>query len=140
MRLSVQSALAVQLLAYLAGRGAQPCSAATASEALSVSRHHLVKVAARLARAGLLDAARGAAGGFRLAAPTQGIKIGQVVTVTLPEASGFGPRSSGPVLARLGRLHEQAIAAYVADLDRWSLEDLIAGTAPTEHPVPVEEK
>ncbi|MGH9582964.1 MAG: Rrf2 family transcriptional regulator [Bryobacteraceae bacterium] len=130
MYLTRHSDYTMRLLIHLA---IQPGGAATirdVAEHYGISRNHLMKVANRAVQAGYVEALRGRAGGLRLARPSHQIRIGDVLRTTedwalvecfdgdsnrCPITGGCGLR---PVL-------KEALDAYFAVLDRYSLADLV---------------
>ena len=130
MRLSHFTDLSLRLLMYLA---VKPDGLATIQEVAGrygVSRNHLMKVAQQLVKTGFVDSVRGHGGGLRLQrAPTQ-IRVGEVVRVTeddfrMVECFEAG-RSSCTLLpaCRLKGVLGEALAAYLAVLDKYTLADL----------------
>jgi Rrf2 family protein len=77
-RLSEAASLGVHAMAYLNAHPDQRPNAAAIAAGLGVSPHHLAKVLQRLTRSGLIDSARGPAGGFRLAKPGGEISLLEV--------------------------------------------------------------
>ena len=130
MRLTHFTDLSLRLLMYLA---VKPDGLATIQEVAGrygVSRNHLMKVAQQLVKTGFVDSVRGHGGGLRLQrAPTQ-IRVGEVVRVTeddfrMVECFEAG-RSSCTLLpaCRLKGVLGEALAAYLAVLDKYTLADL----------------
>src|SRR5690606_10202594 len=90
---------------------------------------HLMKVANHLTRAGYLKAVRGRAGGLMLARPPEQIRLGDVVRETEPDfdlAECFSPDGKCLITAgcRLRSAFREALAAFSATLDRYTLADL----------------
>lgn len=79
LRISEASALALHTMGVLAAQGDNKLSNQEISSGLRVSEHHLAKVHQRLVHAGLLQAARGPAGGFRLARDPRTICLIEIV-------------------------------------------------------------
>lgn len=78
-RLSSAATLAIHAAAYLAARPAGGlCQTHEMSGAMGVSHDHLVKVLQEMARAGLVEAARGPKGGVRLAREAEDIRLMEV--------------------------------------------------------------
>jgi Rrf2 family transcriptional regulator, nitric oxide-sensitive transcriptional repressor len=108
----------------------------TLSEAYGISRHHLVKVVARLAERGYVETQRGKGGGMRLARPPAGINLGAVVrdmeaelgVVECLQADG-GNCVITPACGLKGLL-AQANREFMGVLDRHTLEDLRHQRAP----------
>ena len=133
MKITTFTDYSLRVLIYVAtapgGRG----TIAEVSQAYGVSEHHLVKVVHLLGRAGFLANTRGRGGGLSLAMPASRIRVGDVVRATEGE--------EGPVdchdkvrgacaiagACRLAGVLEQAMVAFRAVLDRFTLEDLVRG-------------
>jgi Rrf2 family nitric oxide-sensitive transcriptional repressor len=106
------------------------------SQAYGISRHHLVKVVARLAERGYVETQRGKGGGMRLARAPAEIRLGAVVrdmeaelgVVECLEAGG-GSCVITPACGLKGLL-AQATREFMAVLDRHTLEDLRQQRAP----------
>lgn len=80
-----------------------------------------------LVRAGLLHSIRGPRGGYELARERRRISIGDIVrAIEAPSAAAAGspPHAIDAVL-------DEAAAAFLASLDRVSIEDLCQRAAPT---------
>lgn len=106
------------------------------SEAYGISRHHLVKVVARLAARGYVETQRGKGGGMRLARPPSEINLGAVVRDMEAElgvveclTAGGGHCVITPTCGLKGLLAE-ATREFMGVLDRHSLEDLRRSRAP----------
>ena len=131
MRLTTFSDYAFRVLIYL---GAAPQGLATIADvakAYGVSENHLMKVVHQLAQLGYIETVRGKGGGMRLARPAREINVGEVLRAT---EDGFGlvecmgDEESDCRIARAcalkGALGE-AVAAFLATLDRYTLADLV---------------
>jgi Rrf2 family nitric oxide-sensitive transcriptional repressor len=104
--------------------------AAMASEH-GISRHHLTRVVHQLGLKGYIETVRGKGGGFRLARPPAGIRIGDVVRdmetgFDLAECFRLGESTCRlmPSCALKSVLAE-AGHAFMASLDRYTLADLL---------------
>ena len=89
-----------------------------------------MKVANQLKRAGFLKATRGRSGGLELARPPEKIRLGDVVRATEPDfalVECFAPGNSCLITprCRLKGVLKEALQAFVATLDRYTLADLI---------------
>jgi Rrf2 family nitric oxide-sensitive transcriptional repressor len=101
-----------------------------------LSAAHLNKVAQTLATHGYLQTVRGRSGGLRLARDPKSIRLGEVATVTEPDfqmASCMSPGGGNcpiydPCLLR-GVL-SGAAGAFIAELNKWTLADLIKEPKP----------
>lgn len=132
MRLTLHTDYALRLLMLLA---LEPEALHTIEEIASrydISRNHLMKVTQTLAGAGFVDSLRGRGGGLRLAKPAGEIILGDVVRATedgfnLVEC--FDRKSNTCVVAPVCGLRgplEEALLAFLAALDGYSLADLVA--------------
>jgi Rrf2 family transcriptional regulator, nitric oxide-sensitive transcriptional repressor len=126
MRLTRYTDYALRVLLYL---GAQPEKVSSISEiasAYGISQNHLMKVAHELGKAGYVEGVRGRSGGIRMARPADKINVGAVVRGT---EEGFDLADCGscviaPACGLTGVLSE-ALAAFMAVLDRYTLADLL---------------
>ena len=106
------------------------------SDAYHISRHHLVKVVARLADRGYIEARRGKGGGIRLARQPRDIRLGAVVRDMEAElgvveclTEGGGHCVISPA-CRLKGLLGEATHAFLDVLDRHTLADVLKPRAP----------
>ena len=109
--------------------GAQPdrvSSIAEIARAYGISQNHLMKVAHDLGKAGYVEALRGRLGGLRLARPADKINVGEVVRRTEQgfELADCGSCVIAPACGLSGVLDE-ALAAFMAVFDRYTLADLL---------------
>lgn len=109
-------------------------SIGTVSARMNVSRHHLMKVAQGLVKAGLLEAVRGRSGGFRLIRGPHEIRVGEAIR-SLESELGLvvcmRVQDSDCPLApacRLPDLFRRATAAFFQVLDDCTLQDLVTHT------------
>lgn len=130
MRLTSFSDYALRMLMFAASRPGKPFTIESAARAFGVSRPHLNKVANTLTRGGLLTALRGRSGGLLLAHHPAAIRIGDVVRLTEPDfavvecfATGNQCILSGA--CKLSGMMDEAIGAFQATLDRYTLADII---------------
>jgi Rrf2 family transcriptional regulator, nitric oxide-sensitive transcriptional repressor len=131
MRLTMHTDYALRLLMLLAVEPKQILTIEEIARHYGISRNHLMKVALRLTQAGFVLSLRGRKGGLQLARPADTINLGAVVrstedSFTLVEC--FDAKRNGCVIAPgcglKGPLHE-ALLAFMATLDRYTLTDLI---------------
>lgn len=106
MKLQTSTRIAIHALAQLASRpGAQLPAAAIAARS-GISVNHLVKVLRTLGRARLVEAARGAGGGYRFRGNARRVTLLEVIElfeeVGAPRVDGAGARTAeGRALARI---------------------------------------
>jgi Rrf2 family transcriptional regulator, nitric oxide-sensitive transcriptional repressor len=131
LRLTTFSDYAFRVLIYL---GSAPQGLATIADiaaAYGISENHLMKVVHHLSRLGYLETVRGKGGGMRLARVPEAIRVGEVLRAT---EDGFelvecmGEAESDCRIARACMLKgvlEEATAAFLQALDRYTLADLL---------------
>ncbi len=130
MRLNLQTDYALRTLMMLATRGGQ-ISVDEIADAYGISRHHLMKVAGKLAELGYVVARRGRGGGLTLARPAAEINIGSVVRSI--EAFDvfvecFDPKTNSCAVAGACGLQgalSLALGDFLTRLDGYSLADLV---------------
>lgn len=129
MQITKHTDHALRLLMYVAVR-AERTTVAEVAEALSISRHHLVKIANRLGELGYLELFRGNAGGISLGQEPSKITVGEVFrkleNCVLVEC--FDRDSSECVLSDhcvLETTLQAAFAAFCKELDDVTLADLV---------------
>lgn len=127
MKLTLFTDYALRTLVYLGSQPERLCSIAEIAQGYGVSQNHLMKVVNQLARLGYVQSVRGRSGGIRLGRPAVEIGIGAVVRDT---EDGFelvdcdscaGTRSCG-----VNGVLNEALAAFLTVLDRYTLADMIA--------------
>jgi Rrf2 family nitric oxide-sensitive transcriptional repressor len=132
VRLTQFSNFAIRVLMYAGLDGSRPCAVPEMARAYGVSYDHLKKAAGEMCRLGYLEAVRGRSGGVRLARRPEDIRIGEVIRhtegrVVLVEC--FDPATATcplPPACRLKVALEEALDAFFAVLDGYTLADLIA--------------
>ena len=127
MKLKSYTDYALRVLMHLAAKPDRLSSISEIARTYRISQNHLMKVVHDLRKEGYLDAVRGRAGGIRLARPAAEIGLGEVVRHT---EGGFDLVDCGscviaPACGLTGALRE-ALKAFMAVLDRYSLQDLVA--------------
>lgn len=106
-----------------------------------ISKNHLMKVVNELGRNGIVETIRGRNGGFRLAHEPKDINVGAVVRLAESDfymAECFNPSGAPCGLVKACRLKgvlKDATSAYLAELDRHTLADLLPEPPPKEAPV-----
>lgn len=134
MRLTQFSDYAMRLLIYAAVHRDRLVTIEEVAGVYAISRGHLMKVANTLTRNDLLRAVRGRSGGLALARPPAAIGLGEVLRVTEPDfalVECFGEDSTCRIIpsCRLRGILSSALGAFMAEVDRYTLEDLVLDPA-----------
>jgi Rrf2 family nitric oxide-sensitive transcriptional repressor len=130
MRLTNFSDYALRLLMYAAAQSDRLVTIEETAAVYGISRAHLMKVANQLTRTGYLRAVRGRSGGLALARRPEEIGLGDVVRSTEPdfavvECFAGDDRCNIMPRCRLRGILREALDAFAATLDRYTLADLI---------------
>ncbi|MCG5479398.1 MAG: Rrf2 family transcriptional regulator [Ensifer alkalisoli] len=135
MRMTLHTDYALRMLIYAATRSNGMCTVNEVAEAYGLSRNHLLKVAQTLRDLGLVETTRGRAGGIRLAKAPEEIAVGALVRATEEEfalaecmQAGGHTCAISPACRLKGMLHE-ALGAFLAVLDRYTLADVVQNRA-----------
>lgn len=136
MQLTQYTDFGLRTLVALALNPGEKLTVTDISRMYGISRHHLVKVVARLAELGYVETLRGKGGGMRLGMPATEIRIGAVVrgmeaelgVVECLQQDG-GACVIAPV-CRLKGLLREATGQFLARLDEHSLADMLRPRAP----------
>ncbi|MDE3198813.1 MAG: Rrf2 family transcriptional regulator [Acidobacteriota bacterium] len=135
MRLSQHSDYALRMLIHAALRAPEITTVSEIADEFRLSHAHLQKVAQTLAAHGYIETIRGRSGGIRLARAPDSIHIGRVIAVTEPDfqlAPCMGDRDDCPIYdpCTLRLALARATDAFLAELDTWTLTDLIRKRKP----------
>ena len=134
MRLTSFTDFGLRALMRMASQPDRAFSTADLADEFGLSRHHLTKIMAALAQAGIVTTRRGAGGGAMLARPPAQIRLGDVVRLLetgQPLVECFAASGGSCSLTGCCRLKARlrgAEAAFLADLDRSSLADVALAT------------
>ena len=125
----------MRVLLYLGARPEQICSIAEIARAYGVSQNHLMKVVQALSQRGYVDTIRGKGGGMRLRLPPERINVGRVVRdmeSDLELVECFGPDNRCVITPEcmLKNVLGEALSAFTAVLDRYTLADIVGNPAP----------
>lgn len=131
MHLTAFTDYCLRVLIFVATRPEGRSTIADIARAYGISEHHLVKVAHRLGREGVLLNTRGRGGGLALARPAREINVGEVVRtvegasppIDCGRSATRGECAIAPVCRLAGPLSE-AMRAFYAVLDGYTLQDL----------------
>ena len=133
MRMTQHTDYALRMLIYLASRPDRVCTVSDVAAAYRLSRNHLLKVALRLRRMGVIATMRGRSGGIRLAREPHQINLGELVRWTEEDFSlveCMQDRGGACVISpvcRVKGIFQEALQAYLAVLDRHTLADAVRG-------------
>lgn len=132
MRLTLYTDYSLRVLIYLGAQQAgDRATVQEISSAFHISKNHLTKVVHELGKAGYIETVRGRGGGIRLKQPPEDINVGQVVRQTEDDfqlVECFNRESNRCVLApacRLKGVLQEALHAYLAVLDRYTIADFV---------------
>lgn len=131
MKLTAFTDYSLRVLIYLAAQPGRRATIAEIATAFQISENHLVKVVHFLGKTGWLANIRGKGGGMELAQPPRQVNIGRVVRETegaAVVAECFADTGGNCFIApacRLKGVLAEAVAAFYAVLDRYTLADLV---------------
>ena len=125
MQLTRYTDFSLRVLIHLAAHPDRLCSIAEIARAYGISHNHLMKVVHELGKSGLVESVRGRSGGIRLARRPEAISVGKVVRRTEEhfDMADCGNCVISPACG-LNVVLGQAVAAFLAVLDRHTLADL----------------
>jgi len=146
MRLTSFSDYAFRLLIFAASHEDRLVTIEETARTFAISRAHLMKVANELTRAGFLKAVRGRSGGLTLGEAPEAIRLSEVLAAVEPDfalAECFGAGSLCLITphCRLRKALDEALAAFIGSLDRYTVADLVLEPRAfvfTHSPVPVD--
>ncbi len=130
MRLTVFTDYSLRVLLVLASRTEALVTIADITEAFGISQAHLMKVTQALGKTGWVDTVRGRNGGMRLAADPRKLSLGEVVRrleadFALVECLGEDNHCVLTGGCGLEAALRQATEAFLRELDRYSIADLV---------------
>jgi Rrf2 family protein len=112
MKLQVNTMLALYSVIEFAGDPQRHIPAAEIAEKYSVSPHHLAKVLAELARAGIVESVRGVGGGYRFSANARRLTLMDVIHLFEDFAPTSQRRDAGEPTPT-----DQALDAVLSEID-----------------------
>jgi Rrf2 family transcriptional regulator, nitric oxide-sensitive transcriptional repressor len=127
MRLTRYTDYSLRVLMFVGARGDHVSTIAEIARAYDISRDHLMKVVQQLGSDGYLRNVRGRSGGLLLARAASDIVVGDVVRRTeldfdLVECGSCAIKQACKLTGAMG----EALDAFMAVLDRYTLEDLLS--------------
>lgn len=132
MRLTRYTDYALRTLIYVGLHEPRQSSIGEIARVYGISESHLTKVVHQLGRLGLIHTIRGRGGGLRLARTPAEIVVGAVVRETEDDLALVECFSGGACAitapCRLRRALGEALAAFLAVLDGYTLADLLHGS------------
>jgi Rrf2 family nitric oxide-sensitive transcriptional repressor len=132
MRQTLYTDYSLRVLMCLGIRGGRLITVAELADSYAISRNHLTKIVHRLGLLGFVETVRGRGGGLRLARPPAEIGLGEVVRAMeedLALVNCFDPQAPSCPIASACVLRSvlgEALEAFLATLDSYTLADLIA--------------
>lgn len=134
MRLTQFTDYALRLLLFAATHAERLVTIEETARLYGVSRHHMMKIANQLTREGILQAVRGRSGGLRLTRPADEIGLGRIIRLTEPDfalVECFGGANACLITpsCRLKGVLGRGLAAFLAEMDRYTLADLAMAPA-----------
>lgn len=129
MRLTTFTDFGLRALMRMASNPERAWSTAEIADEFSISRHHLTKIMATLANAGIVETRRGSGGGATLSRPPSAIRLGEIVRVlernqALVECfQASGNNCNITPVCRLKSYLGQAEEAFLKTLDAKTLAD-----------------
>lgn len=132
MRLTAYTNYALRTLMFCALHPDQLVRIQDVSDAYGISRAHLLKAARQLGQLGYLENVRGRSGGVRLGMAPEAIVVGHVVRHTegdldLVECFNADTNTCPLIgVCKLSRLFETGLRAFLAELDKVTLADLVS--------------
>lgn len=136
MRITSYTDYSLRTLIYVALKGNEISTIREIAENYNISKSHLMKVVQELNRRGYLQAVRGKNGGLRLNGQPKDINIGKLVRETeqdfaLVECFNGDGCNLTPA-CRLKGVLQQALNAFLAVLDEYTLADLLPASSRRE--------
>jgi Rrf2 family nitric oxide-sensitive transcriptional repressor len=135
MRLTLHTDYALRMLIYAATRPDRACTVSDVAEAYGLSRNHLLKVAQTLREHDFIETVRGRSGGIRLKREPASIGIGALVRTIEEDLSlveCMQKRGGHCVISpccELRNMFSEALAAWLAVLDKYTLADIVRNRA-----------
>lgn len=135
MQLTQHTDIGLRILIALARGDGTPLALPVFARDQQVSYNHVAKIAQALVHSGLIASVRGRNGGIRLARPAEGIRLGEAIRQLEP---GMKLADCGRCMlrsdCRLSCILGEALAAFLAVLDRYTLAEAAAPGFPAFSP------
>jgi Rrf2 family nitric oxide-sensitive transcriptional repressor len=138
MQLTRYTDYALRVLIYLAHRKDRLATIREISDAYRISENHVMKIVHDLAKLGYIETLRGKGGGLKLARVAERINLGSVVRDTEETlhaveclADDYAGSCGLAPDCKLKSALRAAQSAFMAELDRHTLKDLVPARAAT---------
>ncbi len=133
MKLQKASLFALYAVLELARDPEQQLSATDIADKFGISTHHLAKVLRTLVRSGLVQAVRGAGGGYRFAGEVNRTTLLDVISLfealeSKIDSPDLGRHAGGPVMEELQSITDEIDDLTKAILDTITLETALNST------------
>lgn len=130
MRVTLNTDYSLRVLMFLATKQGELSTIQEIADSYRISKAHLMKVVHQLGQLGYITTVRGKNGGIRLLKKAQDIVIGHVVRDTEEGLAVLGCLTDPSYCAishacRLRGVFNEATAAFLAVLDKYTLNDLM---------------
>ena len=131
MRLTLHTDHALRMLMLLAIEPDELHTIEEIARRYYISRNHLMKITQTLVQTGFIESLRGRGGGLRLARAAESINLGAIVRATEDNfalVECFDRKHNNCLITSVCGLRgplEEALQAFLAVLDRYSLADLV---------------
>ncbi len=121
----------LRVLIYLAVQGDRLATIQEIADSYAISKNHLMKVVHQLNKKGYVETIRGKNGGLRLHRVPSDINIGVLVRETEQDMNlveCFSPNNKCTItpVCGLKNMFSEALQAFLATLDQYTLNDVIA--------------
>ena len=135
MKMTSHSDYALRLLIYLGLANDRLVTSEEIADTYGISKNHLMKVILGLVHGGYIQSIRGRNGGLRLAKQPNTIVVGDVIRtmeddLAIVECMGQQNTCIISNACSLKSIMGEALAAWLAVLDQYTLQDLIKRRAP----------
>ncbi len=130
MQLTKFTDFGIRILFYLAQYRDKRVPVEEITQAYDLSKHHVVKIIQRLAQLGYVQTSRGKGGGVTLVADPRMVRMGTLVRElepTMKQVECATPRCTILPICRLKHWLQDAVQAYVKELDQYTLADMLDG-------------
>ncbi len=132
MRLTRFTDYSLRVLIYLGQNNESRVTIHQISEAYDISKNHLMKVVSNLTRLQVVAAQRGPGGGIQLNRSPEEISLNEIISNTEKDLQGLEcapDREQVTADSRLSDVLSHALQAYLDDLGRYTLADVLEPAA-----------